>query len=63
MEGYYATQYLDEKGYAYVEIMGEIYGPIQSGYLANQDLIKSRPICILTIQQNTSPISSQNKTD
>ena len=43
MGGYYATQYLDEKGYAYAEIMGEIYGPIQSGYLANQYLIKISP--------------------
>ena len=41
MEEYYVTQYLDEKRYAYVEIMGSIYGLIQSGYLANQDPIKN----------------------
>jgi hypothetical protein len=35
------SQYLDGKGYAYVEITGTIYGLAQSGYLANQDLIKN----------------------
>ena len=40
MEEYDVTQYLDEKGYAYVEIMGAIYGLIQSDYLAKQDLIE-----------------------
>jgi hypothetical protein len=32
---------LDENGYTYVEITGAIYGLAQSGYLANQDLIKN----------------------
>jgi hypothetical protein len=41
MEEYNVSQYVDEKGYAYVEITGEIYGLSQSGYLANQDLIKN----------------------
>ena len=31
MEKYVVTQYLDKEGYAYVEIMGAIYGLIQSG--------------------------------
>ena len=37
MEEYDVTEYLDKKGYAYVEIMGAIYELIQSGYLADQD--------------------------
>ena len=40
MEEYYIIHYLDKKGYAYVETIGEIYELIQSGYLANQYLIK-----------------------
>ena len=40
-EEYDVTKYLDKKGYAYVEILGAIYGLIQSGYVANQDLIKN----------------------
>ena len=40
MEEYNVEQYLDDKGYAYVEITGAIYGLAQSGYLANQQLIK-----------------------
>ena len=43
MKEYNVTKYLDEKVYAYVEIMGAIYVLIQSGYLANQDLIKILP--------------------
>jgi hypothetical protein len=38
---YDVTQYLDENGYAYVEITGAIYGLAQSGYLANEDLKKN----------------------
>ena len=41
MEEYNVEQYLDSEGYAYVEITGAIYGLAQSGYLANQDLIKN----------------------
>jgi hypothetical protein len=41
MDEYNVSQYLDETGYAYVEITGAIYGLAQSGYLANQDLIKN----------------------
>jgi hypothetical protein len=41
MNEYNVTQYMDENGYAYVEITGAIYGLAQSGYLANQDLIKN----------------------
>ena len=43
VEEYDVTQYLDKKGYAYVEIMGAIYEFIQSGYISNQDLIKILP--------------------
>jgi hypothetical protein len=41
MQEYNVSQYVDEKGYAYIEITGAIYGLAQSGYLANQDLIKN----------------------
>ena len=41
MEEYNVEQYLDNEGYAYVEITGAIYGLAQSGYLANQDLIEN----------------------
>ena len=41
MDEYDVEQFLDENGYAYVEITGAIYGLAQSGYLANQDLIKN----------------------
>jgi hypothetical protein len=41
MDEYDVEQFLDEQGYAYVEITGAIYGLAQSGYLANQDLIKN----------------------
>jgi hypothetical protein len=41
MDEYNIAQFLDEHGYAYVKITGAIYGLAQSGYLANQDLIKN----------------------
>ena len=41
MEEYNVEQYLDNEGHAYVEITGAMHGLAQSGYLANQDLIKN----------------------
>jgi hypothetical protein len=41
IDEYDVSQYVDKKGYAYVKITGAIYGLAQSGYLANQDLIKN----------------------
>jgi hypothetical protein len=41
LQDYDVKQYLDGDGYAYVKITGAIYGLAQSGYLANQDLIKN----------------------
>ena len=38
---YNTEAYTDENGYVYMEITGAIYGLSQSGYLANQDLIKN----------------------
>jgi hypothetical protein len=40
LQEYEVKQYLEDDGYAYVEITGAIYGLAQSGYLAHQDLIK-----------------------
>jgi hypothetical protein len=34
-------EFMDENGYVYMEVAGAIYGLSQSGYLANQDLIKN----------------------
>ena len=45
MEEYDMEKYVDADGYAYVEITGAIYGLAQSGYLANQDLIKNLAPC------------------
>ncbi len=45
IEEYDMEKYFDEDGYAYVEITGAIYGLAQSGYLANQDLIKNLAPC------------------
>ena len=40
-EEYNTDQFMDENGYVYMEVTGAIYGLSQSGYLANQDLIKN----------------------
>eukprot|EP00978_Attheya_sp_CCMP212_P026017 scaffold84797_cov47-Attheya_sp.AAC.1 len=45
MDEYNVEQLLDENGYVYIEITGAIYGLAQSGYLANQDLIKNLAPC------------------
>eukprot|EP00978_Attheya_sp_CCMP212_P034238 scaffold142601_cov51-Attheya_sp.AAC.2 len=46
MDKYNVEQFLDENGYVYyVEITGAIYGLAQSGYLANQYLIKNLAPC------------------
>eukprot|EP00978_Attheya_sp_CCMP212_P015192 scaffold39147_cov55-Attheya_sp.AAC.5 len=45
MDEYNVEQFLDENGYVYVEITRAIYGLAQSGYLANQDLIKNLAPC------------------
>jgi hypothetical protein len=38
---YNTKEYADKDGYVYMEVTGAIYGLAQSGYLANQDLIKN----------------------
>jgi hypothetical protein len=38
---YNTDEFIDENGYVYMEVTGAIYGLSQSGYLANQDLIKN----------------------
>ena len=38
---YNVVKFTAENGYAYVEIMGAIYGLAKSRYLAHQDLIKN----------------------
>jgi hypothetical protein len=38
---YNTDEFMDENGYVYMEVTGAIYGLSQSGYLANQDLIKN----------------------
>jgi hypothetical protein len=45
IDEYDMEKYFDADGYAYVEITGAIYGLAQSGYLANQDLIKNLAPC------------------
>jgi hypothetical protein len=40
-EEYNTDEFMDENGYVYMEVTGAIYGLSQSGYLANQDLIKN----------------------
>jgi hypothetical protein len=38
---YNTKEFADKDGYVYMEVIGAIYGLSQSGYLANQDLIKN----------------------
>jgi hypothetical protein len=38
---YNTKEYADKDGYVYMEVTGEVYGSAQSGYLANQDLVKN----------------------
>ena len=38
---YNTEAFMDENGFVYMEVTGAIYGLSQSGYLANQDLIKN----------------------
>jgi hypothetical protein len=38
---YNTDEFMDENGFVYMEVTGAIYGLAQSGYLANQDLIKN----------------------
>jgi hypothetical protein len=40
-EEYNTDEFMDENGFVYMEVTGAIYGLAQSGYLANQDLIKN----------------------
>jgi hypothetical protein len=38
---YNTDEFMDENGFVYMEVTGAIYGLSQSGYLANQNLIKN----------------------
>jgi hypothetical protein len=40
-EEYNTDEFMDENGFVYMDVTGAIYGLAQSGYLANQDLIKN----------------------
>ena len=41
---YNIAEFTGKDGYIYIEVIGAIYGLSQSGYLANQDLIKNLAI-------------------
>jgi hypothetical protein len=41
---YNTKEFADKDGYVYMEVTGAIYGLSQSGYLANQDLVKNLAI-------------------
>jgi hypothetical protein len=41
---YSTKEFADKDGYVYMELTGAIYGLSQSGYLANQDLVKNLAI-------------------
>ena len=41
---YNTDDYADKEGYVYMEVKGAIYGLLQSGYLAYQDLNKNLAI-------------------
>ena len=61
---YNIAEFTGKDGYIYIEVIGAIYGLSQSGYLANQDLIKNlATFGYHPVKNNTRTVETQNKKD